>query len=152
MTLVESPMEITSASGCSDSAVCRSIVQAAAGELRSFISSILGSQLVDETEFLKGGGRWLEIPCWDHPIHAVPGPLREKVPAKTALRYHVVPLREDENVKVRSLRLGLILVRRLPILLAILVAAWLFAHPEPLIGFALAAALSIARAIDAGPL
>jgi hypothetical protein len=49
--------------------------------------------------------------------------------------------------------LGLILVRMLPILLSILVAVWLFAHPESLIGIALAAALlSIVRAIDAGPL
>jgi general secretion pathway protein E len=97
MALIESLIEIAAASGCSDLAACRSSVQAAAQEQRSFISSILGLQLVDETEFLKGVGRWLEIPWWDEPITGVPGPLREKVPAKTALRYHVVPLREDED-------------------------------------------------------
>jgi general secretion pathway protein E len=97
MALVESLIEIAAASGCSDSAACRSIVQASAQEQRSLISSILESKLVDETEFLKGVGRWLEIPWWDKPIAGVPQPLRERVPAKTALRYHVVPLREDED-------------------------------------------------------
>jgi general secretion pathway protein E len=95
MAFVESLVEIAAASGCSNSVACRSIVQAAAEEQRSFISSILGSKLVDETEFLKGVSRWLEIPWWNEPIAGVPGPLRKKVPAKTALRYHVVPLRED---------------------------------------------------------
>ena len=52
---------------------------------------------MDETGFLKGVSRWLEIPWWTEPIGSVPGPLREKVPAKTALRYHVVPLQEDEH-------------------------------------------------------
>jgi hypothetical protein len=41
----------------------------------------------------------------------------------------------------------------LPLLLAILVAVWLFAHPDWLVEIALAAALfSIVRAIDTGPL
>src|ERR1700737_2035057 len=57
----------------------------------------LDFKLVDETVFLKGVSRWLEIPWWSEPINGVPGPLREKVPAKTALRYHVVPLQEDEH-------------------------------------------------------
>jgi hypothetical protein len=53
--------------------------------------------LVDESGFLKGVSRWLEIPWWNEPITGVPTSLREKVPAKTALRYRVVPLREDER-------------------------------------------------------
>jgi general secretion pathway protein E len=97
MALVESLVEIAKASGCSDLPACRKIVQAAAEEQRSLISSILELKLVDETAFLKGVGRWLDIPWWGEPITGVLGPLREKVPAKTALRYRVVPLREDEH-------------------------------------------------------
>jgi general secretion pathway protein E len=95
--LVESLMEIAEASGCSDLVACRSIVQAAAEEHRSLICSILELKLVDETAFLKGVSSWLEIPWWDEPITGVLGPLREKIPAKIALRHHVVPLQEDQH-------------------------------------------------------
>jgi general secretion pathway protein E len=97
MELVESLLDIAQASGCSDLAECRKVVQAAAGEHRSLIFAILELKLVDETAFLKGVSKWLEIPWWDEPITGVAGPLREKIPAKTALRYHVVPLREDQQ-------------------------------------------------------
>jgi general secretion pathway protein E len=97
MALVEPLIEIAKASGCSDLAACRNVIQAAAEEQRSLIYSLLESRLVDETGFLKGVSRWLEIPWWSEPITGVPGPLREKVPAKIALRYHVVPLQEDEH-------------------------------------------------------
>src|SRR5260370_1949367 len=97
MALVEPLIEIAKASGCSDLAACRDVVQAAADEQRSLIYSLLESRLVDETGFLKGVSRWLEIPWWSEPITGVPGPLREKVPANTGLSYHVVPLQEDEH-------------------------------------------------------
>jgi general secretion pathway protein E len=97
MALVEPLIEIAKANGCADADACRKIVGAAAEEQRSLIHSILESKLVDEAGFLKGVGRWLEIPWWTEPITGVPTSLREKVPAKTALRYRVVPLREDER-------------------------------------------------------
>lgn len=97
MALVEPLIEIAKANGCADAEACRKIVGAAAEEQRSLIHSILESKLVDEAGFLKGVGRWLEIPWWNEPITGVPTSLREKVPAKTALRYRVVPLREDER-------------------------------------------------------
>src|SRR5580700_10069565 len=97
MALVEPLIEIAKANGCADLEACRKIVGAAVEEQRSLIQSILESRLVDETGFLNGVSRWLEIPWWNEPITGVPAPLREKVPAKTALRYRVVPLREDER-------------------------------------------------------
>src|SRR5208337_2498120 len=104
MALVEPLIEIAKVSGCSDLAACRNVVQAAAEEQRSLIYSLLESRLVDETAFLKGVSRWLEIPWWSEPVTGVPGPLREKVPAKTALRYQVVPLQEDERDQYCILR------------------------------------------------
>ncbi|MBV8376894.1 MAG: Flp pilus assembly complex ATPase component TadA [Verrucomicrobia bacterium] len=97
MALVEPLIEIAKANGCADLEACRKIVRAAVEEQRSLIQSILESQLVDEAGFLNGVSRWLEIPWWNEPITGVPAPLREKVPARTALRYRVVPLREDEH-------------------------------------------------------
>jgi general secretion pathway protein E len=97
MALVEPLIEIAKANGCADSDACRKIVGAAVEEQRSLIQSILESRLVDETGFLNGVSRWLEIPWWTEPITGIPAPLREKVPAKTAIRYRVVPLKEDER-------------------------------------------------------
>jgi general secretion pathway protein E len=97
MALVEPLIEIAKGNGCADTEACRQIVQAAAEEQRSLIHSILESRLVDETGFLKGVSRWLEIPWWNEPITGVPASLREKVPARTALRYRVLPLRDDEH-------------------------------------------------------
>ena len=97
MPLVEPLIEIAKANGCADSDSCRKIVQAALEGQRSLVQSILESRMVDEYGFLSGVSRWLEIPWWNEPITGVPAPLREKVPARTALRYRVVPLREDER-------------------------------------------------------
>jgi general secretion pathway protein E len=97
MALVEPLIEIAKANGCADLEACRKIVRAAVEEQRSLIQSILESGLVDETGFLNGVSRWLDIPWWNEPIAGVPASLREKVPARTALRYRVVPLREDEH-------------------------------------------------------
>jgi general secretion pathway protein E len=97
MALVEPLIEIAKGNGCADTEACRQIVQAAAEEQRSLIQSILESRLVDETGFLKGVSRWLEIPWWNEPITGVSASLREKVPARTALRYRVLPLRDDER-------------------------------------------------------
>ena len=90
-------VEIACASGFSDMAACRLLIRDAAREQRSLINEILESKLLDETAFLNGVSDWLGIPWWVEPITGVSGPLRERVPAKTALRYHVVPLKEDEQ-------------------------------------------------------
>jgi general secretion pathway protein E len=97
MALVEPLIEIAKANGCADVEACRKVVRSATEDQRSLIQAILESRLVDETGFLKGVSRWLEIPWWNQPINGVPASLREKVPARTALRYHVVPLQEDER-------------------------------------------------------
>jgi len=97
MGVLEPLLEIAKASGCSDLEACRGVVRVAAEEQRSVVQSILDSRLVDEMAFLKGISCWLDIPWWQEPITSVAAPLREKVPARTALRYRVVPLQEDEN-------------------------------------------------------
>jgi len=85
------------ASGFPDPTACWLLIENAAQEQRSFIRSVLDSKLVDETAFLKGVSDWLDIPWWTEPITGMPEHLRDKVPAKTALRYHVVPLKENER-------------------------------------------------------
>ncbi len=97
MTLLEPLVEIAGSSRCVDLEACRRALSEALDEQRSLVRSVLDAKLVDETEFLKGLSRWLEIPWWTEPIVTVAGPLREKVPARIALRYHVVPLQHEDN-------------------------------------------------------
>jgi general secretion pathway protein E len=97
MGVLEPLVEIAKASGCSDLDAYRESVQTAAEEQRSVVQSILDSRLVDETAFLKAVSRWLDIPWWNEPITGVAAPLRERVPARTALRYRVVPLQQNED-------------------------------------------------------
>jgi general secretion pathway protein E len=97
MMLAEPLIEIATENGCGDPEACRKVIRGAMEEQRSLIHSILDSRLVDEAGFLKGISRWLEIPWWNEPITGVSAPLREKVPARTALRYRVVPVRENER-------------------------------------------------------
>lgn len=97
MALVEPLLEIAKSSHCLDLASCHETLVAAVDEQRSLIRSILDAKLVDESEFLKGVSHWLQIPWWNEPITTVSAPLREKVPARVALRYHLVPLQLDEN-------------------------------------------------------
>jgi general secretion pathway protein E len=97
MALVEPLLQIAQASHCSDPEGCRRILEEAAEQQRSFVQSVLDQRLVDEVDFLRGLSEWLEIPWWSEPITTVAGPLREKVPARLALRYQVVPLRVDDS-------------------------------------------------------
>jgi general secretion pathway protein E len=97
MTYLEPLVEIARSSRCPDLEACRRILLEASDEQRSLVRALLDKKVVDETEFLKGLSRWLEIPWWNEPITSVAGPLREKVPAKIALRYHVVPLQQKED-------------------------------------------------------
>ena len=97
MALVEPLLEIAKSSHCLDLDLCRETLTGAVDEQRSLIRSVLDAKVVDESEFLKGVSHWLQIPWWNPPISTVSAPLREKVPARLALRYHLVPLQLDEN-------------------------------------------------------
>jgi general secretion pathway protein E len=97
MPLLESLSEIAQASHCADPARFHEVTLEASEDQKSFIRAILDSKLVDEQEFLRGVACWLEIPWWNEPITTVSAPLREKVPARIALRHHVVPLQLNED-------------------------------------------------------
>ena len=83
-------LEIAKASQCVDLEQFSQTLQDATDEQRSLIRSVLDAQLVDEIAFLRGVSQWLELPWWKEPVATVAAPLRQKVPAKVALRYHVV--------------------------------------------------------------
>jgi general secretion pathway protein E len=95
--VIDTLLKIARVSQCTDVTACQVVLENAAENQRSLVRSVLDSKLVDETQFLQGISDWLQIPWWDKELTSVPGQLREKVPARLALRYHVVPLQQDNS-------------------------------------------------------
>jgi general secretion pathway protein E len=95
--VIDTLLKIARESQCTDVTACQMVLENAAENQRSLVRSVLDSKLVDETQFLHGISDWLQIPWWDKELTSVPGQLREKVPARLALRYHVVPLQQDNS-------------------------------------------------------
>ena len=95
--MIDTLLKIARNSQCTDATACQTILESAAEAQRSLVRSVLDSKLVDETQFLHGISDWLQIPWWDKALTSVPGQLREKVPARLALRYHVVPLHQENS-------------------------------------------------------
>jgi general secretion pathway protein E/type IV pilus assembly protein PilB len=95
--VIDTLLKIAKDSQCADMGACQTALETAVESQRSLVRSVLDSKLVDETQFLRGISDWLQIPWWDKVLTSVPGPLREKVPARLALRYHVVPLQQENS-------------------------------------------------------
>ena len=95
--MIDTLLKIARNSQCTDVTACKTVLESAAEAQRSLVRSVLDSKLVDETQFLRGISDWLQIPWWDKALTSVPGQLREKVPARLALRYHVVPLQHENS-------------------------------------------------------
>jgi general secretion pathway protein E len=96
-SVIDTLLKIARDSQCIDVNACQTVLQNAAEGQRSLVRAMLDSKLVDETKFLRGLSEWLEIPWWEKALTSVAGPLREKVPARLALRYHVVPLQQENS-------------------------------------------------------
>jgi general secretion pathway protein E len=95
--VIDTLLKIARDSQCIDVTACKTVLESAAEGQRSLVRSVLDSKLVDETRFLRGISDWLQIPWWEKALTSVPGQLREKVPARLALRYHVVPLQQEDS-------------------------------------------------------
>ncbi len=63
----------------------------------SVIGELLEKQLVNEQEFLRHLAAEFGLPLWDAALPAMDEKLRVQFPARLALRYHVYPVRLNEN-------------------------------------------------------
>jgi type II secretory ATPase GspE/PulE/Tfp pilus assembly ATPase PilB-like protein len=95
--VIQNLLKIALDSHCSDRNTCERVLHGATEDQKSLIRSILDAGLVDETKFLRAVSGWLGIPWWEENIASVAAPLREKIPARLALRHQVVPLKMENN-------------------------------------------------------
>jgi general secretion pathway protein E len=96
--VIQNLLKIARDSHCTDVRACEEILKGAADDQRSLIRALLDARVVDEAKFLRAVSNWLGIPWWEEAINSVAAPLREKIPARLALRHQVVPLKLEAGL------------------------------------------------------
>jgi len=86
MSLAQSLLQLAQQSGAKDLPVCEKAVVDASVEQRSMVNALLETGQVDEKVFAHKLGESLGLPVWEGEIPPIPAPLREKFPARIALR------------------------------------------------------------------
>ena len=90
-------LDLAQRSGCQDVLTLKDVLQKATTLQKSPVTAILDSDLVEEGKFMAGLGELLGIPFQEDVAPAVAAALRERFPARVALRYHLLPLAEDAS-------------------------------------------------------
>lgn len=103
MSLVQSLVELAQQSGAKDLPVCEKAVVDASTEQRSMVNALLETGQVDEKVFTHKLGESLGLPVWEGEIPPIPAPLREKFPARIALRHRLLPVTPAERPFARAL-------------------------------------------------
>ncbi|MDD5261125.1 MAG: GspE/PulE family protein [Methylacidiphilales bacterium] len=97
MFLQQQLADLARQSGCEDGAALSDHLQKAVAMQKSLVTAVLDSDLVEEERFISGMAGLFGIPCKDEVLPAIPAALRDKFPARIALRYHLLPMGEDAD-------------------------------------------------------
>ncbi len=97
MTLIEPLTRVAVESNCGDPEACRMALREAASQQKSLVATVLDGKLADETPFLQGVAGWLKMPWWSENLETISAPLRDRIPARLALRHRVVPVKHEAN-------------------------------------------------------
>jgi len=89
--------DLAIASRLGDAAQIAETVDISLAQQTSTIGALLEKQLVSEHEFLHQICAQFQLPWWDAALPPMDEKLRNKFPARLALRYHVYPVRLNEN-------------------------------------------------------
>lgn len=97
MPLVDQLLTLAQKANCRNAEECEKALKLAAEQQRSLVGAVLDENLVEENKFLQAICEWLGLAYWQTPVTAVAAPLREKVPARIALRHQVLPVESHDN-------------------------------------------------------
>jgi len=97
MSLTRTLVELAEQSGAKDLPVCEKAVVEASVEQKSMVNALLETGQVDEKIFAQKLGESLGLPVWEGEIPPIPAPLREKFPARIALRHRLLPVTPAEG-------------------------------------------------------
>jgi general secretion pathway protein E len=96
MNLISRLLDLAQEARCENLPEAKQVLDSAAAVQGSLIRALYDSQLVDENLFVAGLSNWLGLPQWTEWVEALSSDLRELVPARLALRFHLLPGRVDE--------------------------------------------------------
>ena len=97
MSLPEALVELAEQSGAKDLVACQKAVQEASQEQRSMVNALLETGQVDEKVFAQKLGETIGLPVWPGEIPPIPAPMRDKFPARIALRHRLLPVTPEEG-------------------------------------------------------
>ena len=97
MNLRQALVQLAEQAGAKDLPACEQAVEAAATDQRSMVNALLDTGQVDEKVFAQKLGERLGLPVWSGDIPPIPAPLREKFPARIALRHRLLPITPGEG-------------------------------------------------------
>ena len=80
-----------------DEAQIAETIDSSLAQQTSTIGALLEKQLVAEHDFLQAVCAQYKLPWWDASLPPMDEKLRQQFPARLALRYHLFPVRLDEN-------------------------------------------------------
>src|SRR5579859_2677152 len=80
-----------------DESLIARTVEATLAQQTSTVGALLEKQLVNEHEFLHRLAAQFGLPWWDAALPPMDDKLRAKFPARLALRYHLYPVRLNEQ-------------------------------------------------------
>ncbi|HSI86711.1 MAG: GspE/PulE family protein [Candidatus Methylacidiphilales bacterium] len=73
------------------------LLMEAAANRQSVLDTLLDSGTVDEKSFMEALAHYLGLPWWNEPVEIVAASLRDRLPVRIALRFGILPVREDEQ-------------------------------------------------------
>lgn len=97
MNLANHLFELAKVSRCENEQETRAALDSAVAVQGSLIRALYDSQLVDENQFVEHLSQWLGLPVWTEWVEALSAELRELVPARLALRHHLLPGKVDDS-------------------------------------------------------
>ncbi len=89
-------LEAAAASGGNELPQCAELLRQAAQQQNPLIAVMLDSGFVTETKFLQEVASRMGIPWFHETLPPIPAPIRERFPARIALRHHLFPLFDEE--------------------------------------------------------
>ena len=97
MSLGKTLVHIAEQAGAKDLVACARAVEEAAQAQKPVVTALLEIGQVDEKVFTRKLGAELGMPVWEEELPPIPAPLKEKFPARIALRHRLFPVTPEER-------------------------------------------------------
>ena len=97
MNLGERLVQLAEEAGAKDLVSCSQAVREASQSQKPVVTALLETGQVDEKIFARKLGAELGMPVWDQELPPIPAPLKEKFPARIALRHRLFPVTPEEQ-------------------------------------------------------